>query len=162
MQRARQALVVRTRYNDLVFVQSHGDGGGSCLVGELALRALNGDQVAIDLNLNAGGNRDGETSRRDIILFLSLPNRLPDVSDDFAAHALLRCLLVSEQTRKRWTGLRCRGHPEPGAGWWTLRRYAGLEIRRTPAMERSRDGPYLRTRVRVLPTFASSTLTSAM
>ena len=61
VQRARQALVVRTRYNDLVFVQSHGDGG-SYLVGELALRALNGDQVAIDLNLNAGGNRDGETS----------------------------------------------------------------------------------------------------
>src|SRR6476619_5356818 len=41
-------------------------------------------------------------------------------------------------------------------------RRPGLDTRRTPAMERSRLGPYLRLMVSVLPTSASSTAQPAM
>src|SRR6188768_2389170 len=41
-------------------------------------------------------------------------------------------------------------------------RRPGLDTRRTPAMERSRLGPYLRLTVSVLPTSASSTVQPAM
>src|SRR5690349_13643070 len=41
-------------------------------------------------------------------------------------------------------------------------RRPGLDTRRTPAMERSRLGPYLRLMVSVLPTSASSTVQPAM
>ena len=66
---------------------------------QLTLRTFNGHQVAIDLYLNAGWNRDGETSNTSHSSLPFSSNRLPDVGENFAAHTLLRSLLISEQAR---------------------------------------------------------------
>ena len=83
---------------------------------------------------------------------------LPDVSEDFAAHALVGCLAVGEQARRRGDDRHAEAAQHLGqVGRFAYTRRPGLETRRRPAMLRSRLGPYLRFTTSFLPTSASST-----
>jgi hypothetical protein len=61
VQGAGLALVVGTGDGEGAVLERDGDRAGNGVL-QLALRALDGDDVAVDLDLHTGRHRDGETS----------------------------------------------------------------------------------------------------
>jgi hypothetical protein len=61
VERTRSALVVRAGNAEGVLLKSDLDRAGNS-VAQLALGTLDADDGAVQLDLNAGGNGDGETS----------------------------------------------------------------------------------------------------
>src|SRR5262245_305599 len=92
---AAAPLVVRPRHEQVAILSCHLDRVHD-RVGESALRPYDSDLAALDVDLDARGNRDRHTSDTRHLRCL-LP--LPDVGEDFPTHALPRRLPIGEQTR---------------------------------------------------------------
>src|SRR5207342_1965547 len=97
VQRLADALVVGTLdLEDAVLTALDGDGGGN-RVRQGALGALDGHEVLVDRDVNAGRDRDGELANARHASYLLLGPSSPDVGEDFPTHALLVGLAVGQQ-----------------------------------------------------------------
>src|SRR5690606_25686983 len=101
VQRASFTLVVGALHlEDTVLALHDADRCGNRVV-QGALRALHGHQVAINGDVDAGRDRDGELANTRHCLFPLSVSSLPDVGEDFPTYALLVCLAVGQEALAR-------------------------------------------------------------